>query len=94
MWRIFSTKAQYEAPKLNFKQMSNRKTKSPNDAKPVLPDVTPEMKNFAQEYSLWVITYGQIYINALSPKFEVDNEPMEIFLSKYYGKNWVNGLVK
>jgi len=67
---------------------------SRNDGNTVLPAITPEMKKFAQEYSLWVITYGQVYINALSLKFEVDNDPMEIFLSKYYGKNWVNGLVK
>lgn len=59
----------------------------------VLPAVTPEMKNFAQEYSLWTITYGQVYLNALSPNFTMD-DPMEIFLSKYYGKNWINGLVK
>ena len=67
---------------------------APLVANPMLPAVTPEMKNFAQEYSLWVITYGQVYINALSPKFEVNNDSMEIFLSKYYGKNWLNGLVK
>lgn len=60
----------------------------------VLPAVTSEMKKFAQEYSLWVITYGQAYMNALSPQFDVNNDPMEIFLSKYYGKKWVNGLVK
>jgi len=66
---------------------------SPNDAKRVLPAVTSEMKKFAQEYSLWTITYGQVYLNALSPNFTMD-DPMEIFLSKYYGKNWVNGLVK
>ena len=65
-----------------------------NDANPVLPAVTLEMKKFAQEYSLWVITNGQVYINALSPKFEVDNDHMEIFLSKYYGKNWAKCLVK
>jgi len=59
----------------------------------VLPAVTSEMKKFAQEYSLWTITYGQVYLNALSPNFTMD-DPMEIFLSKYYGKDWVKGLVK
>lgn len=64
-----------------------------NDAKRVLPAVTSEMKHFAQEYALWTITYGQVYLNALSPNFTMD-DPMEIFLSKYYGKNWAKGLVK
>lgn len=58
-----------------------------NDAK---RHVTPEMKQFAQEYALWTITYGQAYLNALSPNFTMD-DPMEIFLSKYYGKNWISG---
>lgn len=56
--------------------------------------ITPEMKKFAQEYSLWVITYGQTYINALSPKFQLNADPMEIFTSKYYGTGWFNGLTK
>jgi hypothetical protein len=59
----------------------------------VLPAVTSKMKKFAQEYSLWTITYGQVYLNALSPNFTMDDQ-MEIFLSKYYGKDWVKGLVK
>lgn len=79
---------------MNKEQNSQITTEARNDGNTVLPAVTPEMKKFAQEYSLWVITYGQVYINALSPKFEVDNDPMEIFLSKYYGKNWISGLVK
>lgn len=71
----------------------NNTTKPQHDAKLLLPAVTSEMKKFAQEYSLWTITYGQVYLNALSPNFTMD-DPMEIFLSKYYGKNWIKGLVK
>lgn len=40
-------------------------TNAGNEANTLLPTVTPEMKIFAQEYSLWVVTYGQKYINAL-----------------------------
>lgn len=69
------------------------KHETPTCGKRVLSAVTSEMKKFAQEYSLWTITYGQVYLNALSPNFTMD-DPMEIFLSKYYGKNWVNSLVK
>jgi len=76
---------------MNKRQNSQITTEARNYGKLA---VTPEMKKFAQEYSLWVITYGQVYINALSPKFEVDNDQMEIFLSKYHGNNWVKGLVK
>lgn len=78
----------------NKKQKVKTSTEAAIVGNTVLAAVTSEMKKFAQEYSLWVITYGQAYINALSPTFEVDNDPMEIFLSKYYGKSWLNGLFK
>ena len=76
-----------------MKQETNPSTNQGHEANTMLPAVTSEMKKFAQEYSLWTITYGQVYLNALSPNFTMD-DPMEIFLSKYYGKDWVKGLVK
>ena len=79
--------------KVSKKQKQSVSTEPAIDGYTVLPAVTSEMKKFAQEYSLWTITYGQVYLNALSPNFTMD-DPMEIFLSKYYGKNWVNGFVK
>ena len=79
--------------KVSKKQKQSVNTEPAVDGYTVLPAVTSEMKKFAQEYSLWTITCGQVYLNALSPNFTID-DPMEIFLSKYYGKNWVNGLVK
>lgn len=78
---------------MNTEQNYQNSTEARNDGNTVLPAVTSEMKQFAQEYALWTITYGQVYLNALSPNFTMD-DPMEIFLSKYYGKNWVKGLVK
>jgi hypothetical protein len=54
----------------------------------VLADVTPSMRVFAEEYSLWIITQGQKYINALSPKFTTRSS-MDIFLESYYGKGWM-----
>jgi len=77
----------------NKEQKVEKSTESAIDGNTVLSAVTSEMKKFAQEYSLWTITYGQVYLNALSPNFTMD-DPMEIFLSKYYGKDWVKGLVK
>jgi hypothetical protein len=79
--------------KVSKNQKQSVNTETAIDGYTVSPAVTSEMKKFAQEYSLWTITYGQVYLNALSPNFTMD-DPMEIFLSKYYGKNWVNGLVK
>ena len=55
--------------------------------------VTPEMINFAEEYALWIVTAGQNYINALSPKFTTDS-PMKIFIDNYYSKDWLKGLFK
>ena len=54
----------------------------------MLADVTPSMRAFAEEYSLWIITQGQKYINALSPKFTTRSS-MDIFLESYYGKGWM-----
>lgn len=73
--------------KVSKKQKQSESTESAIDSYTMLPAVTFEMKKFAQEYSLWTITYGQVYLNALPPNFTMD-DPMEIFLSKYYGKNW------
>ena len=55
--------------------MENKSTKldtdttAKTDANTVLVAVTPEMIKFAEEYALWIVTVGQNYINAISPKF-------------------------
>jgi len=50
-------------------------------------NISEEMKKFAEEYALWIITIGQKYINALSTDFTTNNV-MNIFISNYYGKDW------
>jgi len=51
-------------------------------------EVSTEMRKFAEEYSVWLISNGQKYINALSPDFTTENH-MDIFIRDYYGKNWM-----
>jgi len=68
----------------------NLKNETPADAKPVLVAVTPEMRGFAEEYALWLVTAGQKYINALSDKFTTEST-MDIFIDNYYSKNWLEG---
>jgi len=59
-----------------------------DDANRFLAVVTPAMKSFAGEYALWIVSVGQNYINALSPKFTTEDS-MCIFLRDYYGKGWM-----
>ena len=51
--------------------------------------VSSEMREFEESYSLWIITIGQKYINALSPDFTTESH-MDIFINKYWGKDWMN----
>ena len=67
---------------------SNNKHETANGTKPVLVAVSPEMIKFAEEYALWIVTVGQNYINALSPKFTTESS-MKIFIDNYYSKDWL-----
>jgi hypothetical protein len=69
------------------------KDETANGTKPVLVEVTPEMIKFAEEYALWIVTFGQNYINALSPKFTTESS-MKIFIDNYYSKDWLEGRFK
>jgi|JI6StandDraft_1071083.scaffolds.fasta_scaffold145693_2 hypothetical protein len=69
------------------------KNETANGTKPVLVAVTPEMIKFAEEYALWIVTVGQNYINALSPKFTTESS-MKIFIDNYYSKDWLEGRFK
>ncbi len=51
--------------------------------------VSSDMRKFAEEYALWIVSVGQRYINALSPDFTTESA-MDIFINKYYGKGWMN----
>jgi hypothetical protein len=69
------------------------KHETPPFGKPLLVAVTPEMIKFAEEYALWIVTVGQNYINALSPKFTTESS-MKIFIDNYYSKDWLDGRFK
>ena len=66
-------------------------------SEPVIPQKTSDVnlniscdiQNFANEYTLWVISVGQKYINALSPDFTTESS-MDIFINKYYNKGWMD----
>lgn len=74
-------------------QKDSKKYDTPTDANNVLVAVTPEMIKFAEEYALWIVTVGQNYINALSPKFTTESS-MKIFIDNYYSKDWLEGRFK
>ena len=74
-------------------QNDDLKNNTPTDANNVLVAVTPEMIKFAEEYALWIVTVGQNYINALSPKFTTESS-MKIFIDNYYSKDWLEGRFK
>lgn len=74
-------------------QKYNLKHETPTDSNNVLVAVTPEMIKFAEEYALWIVTVGQNYINALSPKFTTESS-MKIFIDNYYTKDWLEGRFK
>lgn len=57
------------------------------DANVAITAVTPEMERFATEYGLFIVSIGQIYINALSPHFTTESS-MEIFKRQYWGRDW------